>query len=250
MFTCTSCKFRSKYRNDFRRHIVSDKHRDLCHEANVCHLCLKQFQTKSGYSKHVRKCNANICSVKQKRKDRGIHLDLSKMNRFRRAICEEFIRNGPDIAKMGEHFDNIVLRKVKERNNRIEIWNDDPIQLEKRKEEVYSRPLRDRALAEIMVEMLATDIKKISMHHEIVNVYGEPDNYVIRNNGIIEKIEKFTDMVSASGTFKLGLIKIPVGFNAQVQMKLYYPEYYQRLEKQSVEKEDSYNNVIHRSKIR
>ena len=249
MFTCKICEFKSLYLNNFRRHINSNRHRDLCHETNTCYLCLKQLQTKSGYSKHMRKCNTNICPVKQERKY-GIHLDLSKMNRFRRAICEEFIKNGPDIAKMGEQFDNIVMSKVEERNNSIEIWNDDPIKLEKKKKEVYSRPLSDRALTEIMVEMLATDIKKISMHHEIVNAYGDPDNYVIRNNGIIEKIEKFTDMVRSSETFQRGLIKIPIDFNVEEQMKLYYPDYYKRLEKQSVESEDSYNNVIHRSKMR
>ncbi len=104
MFTCNSCGFGSNHKNCFRRHINSNKHYDICREAIACHLCLKQFQTKSGYSKHMRKCNIDICPMTQKRK-----CTETADNSIKRAVREELIRSESKIIKIAEH---LLLREV------------------------------------------------------------------------------------------------------------------------------------------
>jgi hypothetical protein len=104
MFTCNRCEFGSKYKNCFRRHINSNKHHDVCSDANACHLCLKQFQTKSGYSKHMRKCNVDICPMTQKRK-----IGYTAENSIKMAVREELIRSDSNIAKIAEQ---LLLHEV------------------------------------------------------------------------------------------------------------------------------------------
>jgi hypothetical protein len=72
MYNCIACNFETKYLGDFRKHLKFKPHRNTCTSKNVCHICLKQFKSKSWHSTHVKKCKVVLYPITHRVKEKPV----------------------------------------------------------------------------------------------------------------------------------------------------------------------------------
>lgn len=64
MYECKNCQFSSKFLNDFRRHLKSNKHLIKCKDNIACYKCLNNYSNISNLNRHVNSCNIDLCPKK------------------------------------------------------------------------------------------------------------------------------------------------------------------------------------------
>ena len=115
-YCCNICHFSSSNKNDYNRHILTNKHKinvlstnvntESTEQPHICNICNKKYKERSGLWRHKKKCNANsdisdiAANVQSVLNDKDIIMALVKDNTDFKAMLIKVLENGTNSNNM------------------------------------------------------------------------------------------------------------------------------------------------------